>query len=127
MRFADLDLREEAWSPLEWVYLLGGELADWSRGNSHRWRTSSPRSAGRLDQVETVVDAAIEEIEPVDERPVARFHTEKALDGLPAVIELADETLKMAEEVEAEDPAVAAVLPRLVLGSTGMRRGRGGR
>ena len=26
MRFADLELREEAWNPLEWVYLLGGGL-----------------------------------------------------------------------------------------------------
>ena len=26
MRFSDLDLREEAWNPLDWVYLLGGGL-----------------------------------------------------------------------------------------------------
>ncbi len=60
-----------------------------------------------------MVDAAIEEIGPVRERPVARFHTEKALEQLPGVIELAEEALTMAQQAEGDDAAVAAVLPRL--------------
>ena len=44
---------------------------------------------------------------------MARFHTEKALEQLPGVIELAEEALTMAQEAEGEDAAVAAVLPRL--------------
>ena len=113
MRFAELDLREEAWSPLEWVYLLGGGLFGLVSREFAPLAERLASVAGRLDGFEAVVDAAIEEIGPVGDRPVARFHTEKALEQLPGVIELADEALTMAEQAEAEDPAVAAVLPRL--------------
>jgi len=113
MRFADLDLRQEAWSPLEWVYLLGGGLFGLVSREFAPLAERLASVAGRLDGFEAMVDAAIEEIGPVGDRPVARFHTEKALEQLPGVIELADEALTMAEEAQADDPAVAAVLPRL--------------
>ena len=113
MRFSDADLREEAWSPLEWVYLLGGGLFGLVSREFAPLAERLASVAGRLDGFETVVDAAIEEIGPVGERPVARFHTEKALEQLPGVIELAEEALTTAQQAEDEDPAVAAVLPRL--------------
>jgi uncharacterized protein (DUF885 family) len=113
MRFADMDLREEAWSPIDWVYLLGGGLFGLVSREFAPLAKRLASVAGRLDGIEAVVDAAIEEIGPVGERPVARFHTEKALEQLPGVIELAEEALTTAQQAEAEDPAVAAVLPRL--------------
>ena len=113
MRFGDLDLREEAWSPLEWVYLLGGGLFGLVSREFAPLADRLASVAGRLEGIAAVVDGAIEEIGPVGERPVARFHTEKALEQLPGVIELADEALALAEDAENDDAAVAAVLPRL--------------
>ena len=83
MRFADVDLREEAWSPLDWVYLLGGGLFGLVSREFAPLAERLASVAGRLDGIEAVVDAAIEEIGPVGERPVARFHTEKAIEQLP--------------------------------------------
>ena len=113
MRFGDLDLREEAWSPLEWVYLLGGGLFGLVSREFAPLADRLASVAGRLEGIAAVVDGAIEEIGPVGERPVARFHTEKALEQLPGVIELADEALALAEHAENDDAAIAAVLPRL--------------
>jgi uncharacterized protein (DUF885 family) len=113
MRFSDVDLREESWNPLEWVYLLGGGLFPLIAREFAPLADRLADLAGRLEGIDAVVDAAIEEIGPVGDRPVARFHTEKALEQLPGVIELADEAIAAAEAVEAEDRAVADVLPRL--------------
>ncbi|MCV5968893.1 hypothetical protein, partial [Lactococcus petauri] len=66
-----------------------------------------------LEGMEAVVDAAVKEIGAVGDRPVARFHTEKAIEQLPGVLELADEAIAAAEAAEVGDAAVAAVLPRL--------------
>ena len=103
----DVDLREEAWSPLDWVYLLGGGLFGLVSRNSRRWRSGSPRSPGRLDGIEAVVDAAIEEIGPVGERPVARFHTEKASSSATG---LAAEATA-AQQAEAIRPSCCHVAP----------------
>jgi uncharacterized protein (DUF885 family) len=113
MRFSELDLREEAWNPLDWVYLLGGGLFPLISREFAALAERLTSIAGRLEGIDAVVDAAIEEIGPVGDRPVAQFHTEKALEQLPGVIELADEAIAAAEAAEADDPAVAAVLPRL--------------
>ena len=113
MRFSDLDLREEAWNPLDWVYLLGGGLFPLISREFAPLAERLTSIAGRLEGIDAVVDAAIQEIGPVGTMPVARFHTEKALEQLPGIIELADEAIAAAEAAEADDPAVPAVLPRL--------------
>ena len=113
MRFSDLDLREEAWNPLDWVYLLGGGLFPLIAREFAPLAERLASMAGRLEGIEAVVDAAVEEIGPVGDRPVARFHTEKAIEQLPGVMELADEAIAAAEAAEDGDAAVAVVLPRL--------------
>jgi len=113
MRFSDLDLREEAWNPLDWVYLLGGGLFPLIAREFAPLGERLASMAGRLEGIDAVVDAAIDEIGPVGDRPVARFHTEKALEQLPGVMELADEAIAAGADVEAEDAAVATVMPRV--------------
>ena len=113
MRFSDLDLREEAWNPLDWVYLLGGGLFPLIAREFAPLGERLASMAGRLEGIDAVVDAAIDEIGPVGDRPVARFHTEKALEQLPGVMELAEEAIAAGADVEAEDAAVAPVMPRL--------------
>jgi uncharacterized protein (DUF885 family) len=113
MRFSDLELREEAWNPLDWVYLLGGGLFPLIAREFAPLADRLNSVAGRLEGIDAVIDGAIEEIGPVGGMPVARFHTEKALEQLPGVMELAEEAIAAGDAVEAEDQAVAAVLPRL--------------
>jgi uncharacterized protein (DUF885 family) len=113
LRFAELELREEAWDPLDWVYLLGGGLFTLIAREFAPLAARLASVAARLEGIDAVVDAAVAEIGPVGDRPVARFHTEKALEQLPGVTELSDEAIAAAEEAAPGDPAVAEVLPRL--------------
>ena len=112
-RFAETDLREESWNPLEWVYLLGGGLFPLIAREFAPLAARLASVAGRLDGVPAVVDGAIEALVGHGGRPVARFHAEKALEQLPGVLELADDAITAGEAAAATDPGVATVLPRV--------------
>ena len=112
-RFDETELREEAWNPLQWVYLLGGGLFPLIAREFAPLAVRLGSVAGRLESLGAVVDAAVDEIGSVPGRPVGRFQTEKALEQLPGVIELADEALELAEAAGPDDADVAALVPRL--------------
>jgi uncharacterized protein (DUF885 family) len=111
-RFDDTTLREEAWNPLEWVYLLGGGLFPLIAREFAPLAVRLDAVAGRLERIGAVVDGAIEELGSLPDRPVGRFQAEKGLEQLPGVTELAEEAVT-AGEAAPGDPSVAAVLPRL--------------
>jgi uncharacterized protein (DUF885 family) len=111
-RFDDTTLREEAWNPLEWVYLLGGGLFPLIAREFAPLAVRLGSVAGRLERIGAVVNAAIEELGSLPDRPVGRFQAEKGLEQLPGIIELAEEAVAAAEAAP-DDPAVAVVLPRL--------------
>jgi uncharacterized protein (DUF885 family) len=111
-RFADTELREEAWDPLQWIYLLGGGLFSLISREFAPLATRLTSLAGRLEGIPAVVDGAKAALVGVGDRPVGRFQTETALKQLHGVAELADDGLREAEAAAA-DPAVAAVTPRL--------------
>ena len=113
IRFAETELREEAWDPLEWVYLLGGGIFPLLAREFAPLAERLASVAGRLEGIPAVVEAARSEIVGRPGRPVSRFHTETALRQLSGVTELADEALEAARAAASADPAVAAVLPRL--------------
>ena len=111
-RFAETELREETWNPLEWVYLLGGGLFPLVAREFAPLPDRLASVAGRLEGIDAVVEGAIAALVGHDGRPVARFHTDKALEQLPGVLELADDAIAAAEAATG-DEAVARVLPRL--------------
>ncbi len=113
LRFGETDLRQEAWDPLEWVYLLGGGIFPLLAREFAPLAARLTSIAGRLEGIPAVVHAAREVIVGTPDRPVSRFHTETALGQLAGVGELADDAVREAEGAAAEDPSVAAVLPRL--------------
>ena len=90
-----------------------------SPASSRRWATGSHRSASRLERLPEVLDGARATLVGVDGRPVGRFQTETALKQLPGIGALIDDALGEAE-THPDDPAVAAVTPRLA-----GRRGNG--
>jgi uncharacterized protein (DUF885 family) len=110
-RFAETELREEAWNPLEWVYLVGGGLFPLLAREFAPLPERLTSTAGRLETTPEVV-AAAREVIGASPRPVARFHTENAIRQIGGLSELADDAVRAAEAGSA-DPAVAALAPRV--------------
>jgi uncharacterized protein (DUF885 family) len=112
--FADTELREDSWNPLEWVYLIGDGLFTLHAREFAPLATRLASTAGRLEGLPTVFAAATATLVGAVDRPVGRFQTETALNQLPGVDELVSAALAAAEAAAPIDPAVAAALPRLV-------------
>jgi uncharacterized protein (DUF885 family) len=112
-RFSETVLREERWNPLDWVYLLGDGIFPLISRDFAPLSERLASLAGRLEGLPAVVSAAREALVGHAGRPVARFHTEKAISGLPGISELIDDALGEAAGAEAADAAVAVIMPRL--------------
>ena len=112
-RFNEIELAEDAWSPMAWVYLIGQAffslIAREFAPLADRLRSIASRAA----RLPAVLDAAAETLVGHAGRPVDRFHTETALEQWPGLIGVVDEAIVAGDAVEADDPAVAAVLPQL--------------
>ncbi|HTC85385.1 MAG TPA: DUF885 domain-containing protein [Candidatus Acidoferrum sp.] len=111
-RFRDTDLLEERWDPLAWIYLLGGGVFPLLSREFAPLATRLAATAGRLEGIPAVLDAARSQLVGAGDRPVSRFHVETAIRQLPGIAELADEAVATGEAA-AGDPAVAAILERL--------------
>jgi uncharacterized protein (DUF885 family) len=112
-RFAETELREDTWNPLEWVYLLGDGLFLLLAREFAPLDVRLASIVGRLEGMPAVLDGARAVlVGPGDGRIVGRFQTEKGLEGLPGVTELIDDALGEAER-HADEPAVAAIRGRL--------------
>jgi uncharacterized protein (DUF885 family) len=110
-RFADTELREETWNPLEWIYLIGGGLFPLLAREFAPLDQRLATSAARLESVPVVL-AAAREVIGSGLRPVARFHTENAINQIAGLAELADDAVRAAE-AGSTDPVVAAVASRV--------------
>jgi uncharacterized protein (DUF885 family) len=110
-RFAEVDLREETWNPLDWVYVMGGGLFSLLAREFAPLEVRLASVAGRLERLPEIVAAARETIVGHAGRPVGRFQTETALRRLSGVEELIADALRTAET--STDEAVVALRPRL--------------
>jgi uncharacterized protein (DUF885 family) len=113
-RFAETELREDAWNPLDWVYLIGDGLFTLNAREFAPLADRLASTAGRLEGLPAVIEAATTTLVGVPGRPVGRFQTETALKQLPGVDELIAEALSSAEAAAPTDPAIEALLPRLI-------------
>jgi uncharacterized protein (DUF885 family) len=112
-RFAEMELREESWSPLEWVYLLGeGIFALIARDFAPLAERLASVTA-RLEGMPALLDAGRTVLVGSEGRPVDRFHTEKALTQFDGIVELVGDAVSAADGAAGSDPAVAALAPRL--------------
>jgi uncharacterized protein (DUF885 family) len=112
-RFAETDLREETWNPLEWVYILGGGIFPLLAREFAPLADRLASVAGRLEGIPNLLESARALLVGLDDRPVARFHTETALRQLSGIGELADDAVAAADDGAAAEPAVAAVSDRV--------------
>jgi len=106
-RFAETDLREECWSPLEWVYLLGEGIFGLISREFAPLADRLTSVASRLEGMPALLDAGREALVGVE------GHMEKALDSFSGIGELIDDALAQADAAAGGDAAVAEVLPRL--------------
>ena len=118
-RFSEETLREEAWSPISYVYLFGnGLFLLLARGFApldERLRSV----ASRLRGLPAALDAARETLAAGGPRPVSRFHAEKAVERIVGVTDLARSAVEESKQLEDEalrdevaaaaDGAIAAV------------------
>ncbi len=116
--FADSDLREDAWNPLEWVYLLGDGIFPLIAREFAPLAVRLKSVAGRLEGMPALLDAAREALVGNGGRPVGRLQTEIALRQLPGITELIGDALVDAERTAPGDAAVAAIRPRLEAAAT---------
>jgi uncharacterized protein (DUF885 family) len=112
-RFNEVELAEDAWSPLAWVYLIGQGFFGLIAREFAPLADRLASIASRAERLPPVLAAAGETLVGHAGRPVDRFHTETALEQWPGLIGVVDEAIAAGEVVEATDPTVAAVLPRL--------------
>jgi uncharacterized protein (DUF885 family) len=119
-RFNETVLREDAWNPLEWVYLIGNGLFTLTAREFAPLADRLESVAGRLEGIPAVLDGAKERLVGLPGRPVGRFQTEAALRQLPGIGEQIDEALAAAREA-VQDPAVATLIPRLTAAATAAR------
>jgi uncharacterized protein (DUF885 family) len=112
MRFDDTVLRDGACDPLHWVYLLGDGLFTLQAREFAPLADRLASTAGRLEGIPAVLDAARVMLVGTGDRPVGRFQTETALERLAGIEELIADALSAADGAS-NDEAVAAVRPRL--------------
>jgi uncharacterized protein (DUF885 family) len=110
--FTDV-LREETWSALEWVYLLGAGIFPLVAREFAPPDVRLASATARLEGLPAVLDAAREALgaETARPRPLDRFHAETALKQLAGIADLVDDVVAQADQ-HAADPAVAAFADR---------------
>ncbi|HEX5825540.1 MAG TPA: DUF885 family protein, partial [Candidatus Limnocylindrales bacterium] len=111
--FGETELFEEAWSPMAWVYLIGQGFFSLVAREFAPLADRLASLASRAERLPAVLDGAAEALVGHGGRPVDRFHTATALEQWPGMIGILDEAIAAGDAVAGDDPAVAAVLPRL--------------
>jgi uncharacterized protein (DUF885 family) len=116
------ELREDAWDPLSWVYVLGDGLFGLLARDFAPPAVRLTSFAGRLEGLPAITAAATAALGSLvpGGRPVSRFHTERALQDLAGIGSLIDEGLALATRLEAS-PATDALRARLDDGAAAAR------
>ena len=112
MRFAETDLRAEAWDPLAWVYLLGDGIHLLLAREFAPLGVRLASAAERIEGIPAVLAAAQARLVGTPGRPVSRLHAEVALGQLSGIAELCREALAAAADAD-EEGELAPVRVRL--------------
>lgn len=118
LRFEEEELDEASWSPVVYVYLLGGGLFSLLAREFAPVADRLASAASRMEGIPAVLDAARANLTSGRGRAVAGFHVEKAVETMPGVADLCRTAVQMADGTDealrsrigsAADTAVAAV------------------
>jgi uncharacterized protein (DUF885 family) len=102
IRFAEETLDEGSWNPMTYVYLFGNGLFSLLAREfaplPDRMRSAAARLAGlpaALDQARATLDGA-------GSRPIGAFHTQKAAERMPGLVDLVDTAVQEASDLDDE-------------------------
>ena len=118
LRFDEEELDEASWSPIVYVYLLGGGLFSLLSLEFAPVAERLASAASRMEGIPAVLDAARANLTSGRGRDVAGFHVEKAVETMPGVADLCRTAVQMAEDADEElrtrvraaaDAAISAV------------------
>jgi uncharacterized protein (DUF885 family) len=98
---------------MAWVYLIGQGFFGLIAREFAPLDVRLASIASRAERLPVVLEAAAENLVGHAGRVVDRFHTETALEQWPGLIGIIDEAIAAGAAVEASDPGVAAILPRV--------------
>ncbi|MFH1475234.1 MAG: DUF885 domain-containing protein [Chloroflexota bacterium] len=112
MRFAETELRDDAWDPLAWIYVLGEGIHLLLAREFAPLGVRLASAAARIEGIPAVLDAARARLVGVPGRPISRLHTEVALTQLPGIGELCRDALVAAAAAD-EEGELATVRARL--------------
>jgi uncharacterized protein (DUF885 family) len=99
MRFGEETLREETWNPLAYVYLFGNGLFTLLARGFAPLEDRLRSVVSRLRGLPAALDAARETLSTGGSRPVSRFHTEKAVERMAGVADLARSAVEEAKQL----------------------------
>jgi uncharacterized protein (DUF885 family) len=122
-RFAVVELQDDHWDPLTWVYLLGEGLFPLIAQEFAPLAERLESVAERLERMPAFLADAATVIGPTDDgRPVGRLQTETAIAQMPGVLDLIGDALAEADRAaDAGDTAAGALRPRLEAAAVGAR------
>ncbi len=112
-RFAETELRTEAWDAMAWVYILGAGLHPLLARDFAPLAERLGSLADRLEGMPLLIAQAQQVMGTHPTRAVAKVHATVAGQRISGIAGLAAEAVATAEAAAPEDAAVAAVLPRL--------------
>jgi len=95
--FAEEQLNELSWDPLSYVYLFGGGLFTLLARDFAPMEVRLRSVASRLLGLPEALVAARGNLSAPGDRPISRFHTEKALERISGIADLADQALAEAK------------------------------
>jgi len=113
IRFGETELREDAWSPMAWLYLIGDGLFRLITREFAPLAARLTSMDSRAEGLPRVLAAGREMLVGVDGRPVDRLHTETAIEQWSGLAEILEQAVALGEAAAESDAAVSAVLPRL--------------
>jgi len=111
--FDEHELLEDAWSAMAWVYLIGQGFFGLVAREFAPLADRLGSLAGRAERLPAVLDAARTRLVGMPGRPVDRLHADAALNQWPGLIAIVDDAIGLGKAGAPDDPAVAAVMPRL--------------
>jgi len=114
--FREEVLREETWNPLSYVYLFGSGLFDLLARPYAPLPDRLRSAAARLRALPAALDQARETLAAGGPRPASRFHTQKAIERVEGITDLARSVAAEAQGIE--DDALRAEIDAAVAVAT---------
>ena len=102
IRFAEETLDEGSWNPMTYVYVFGNGLFSLLAREFAPLPDRMRSVAARLDGLPAALDQARATLDAGGSRPIGAFHTQKAAERMPGLVDLVDTAVQEASDLDDE-------------------------